>query len=216
MSDMLSTTCPHCGKSFEVAAEQLQAAGGRVRCGECLRVFNGIDGEVDFIPPVLPAGELSHPVSGLNVSPMSNADMPELDRRRPWGAVALLLTLLAGLGLQLYLPWAREKAPSMSVELARIAVRAHPEFEGALRMDAVLRNTAEVAAPYPLLVLGFTNRQGEPRARRTFLPAEYLHGSQGLRLPPRSEMQISLSIADPGRDAVNFVARLESAASLSD
>jgi hypothetical protein len=79
-----------------------------------------------------------------------------------------------------------------------------------------LRNTAEVAAPYPLLILGFTNRQGEPRARRIFFPAEYLHSSQDLKLPARSEMQISLSIANPGRDAVNYAARLESAASLGN
>ena len=216
MSDTLSTTCPHCGKSFEVSSEQLQSAGGRVRCGACLQVFNGIEGEIDFVPPVLPDGDPSHPLSGINVSPMSNADMPAVARRRPWVAIALLLTLLAGLAYQLYLPWAREQAERTPVELARIAVRAHPEIEGALRMDAILRNTSEVAEPYPLLVLGFTNRQGEPRARRTFLPAEYLHGSQGLKLPARSEMQISLSIADPGRDAVNYVARLESAVSLGN
>lgn len=35
----LYTRCPHCQTVFRLAAEQLDAAGGRVRCGACLRVF---------------------------------------------------------------------------------------------------------------------------------------------------------------------------------
>lgn len=35
----LYTRCPHCQTVFRLASEQLDAAGGRVRCGACLRVF---------------------------------------------------------------------------------------------------------------------------------------------------------------------------------
>ena len=127
------TTCPHCQTSFRVAVEQLEHAEGRVRCGNCLQVFDGINSEIDYIPPSLPADDA-----------------------------------------------------------------------------ALLRNRSAEPAPYPLLYLGFTNRQGEPRARRSFLPAEYLHGEHGRWLPPHSEMQVSLAIADPGQGAANYVARLES------
>jgi predicted Zn finger-like uncharacterized protein len=213
--NMLLTTCPVCQASFHVAAEQLEQAGGKVRCGNCLKVFDGISGEVEFIPPTLPDVESSHPVSGIDVKPMSQADLPSRPPAKPWSAITILAGLLAMLAAQLYLPATRDAATRLPVELSRVVVRPHPEAAGALRLDAVLRNRSDQPAAYPLLVLGFTNRQGEPRARRAFLPAEYLHGNPALRLPPRSEIQISLAFVDPGRDAVNYVAGLESPASFN-
>lgn len=48
--DPLVTQCPNCDTRFRVTESQLQVAGGRVRCGACLSVFDGasrliIDGE---------------------------------------------------------------------------------------------------------------------------------------------------------------------------
>lgn len=39
----LMTVCPHCNTRFRVTEAQLQAARGRVRCGTCLEVFDGVD-----------------------------------------------------------------------------------------------------------------------------------------------------------------------------
>lgn len=39
----LITRCPNCATQFRVTENQLAAAGGRVRCGACLTVFQGID-----------------------------------------------------------------------------------------------------------------------------------------------------------------------------
>ena len=216
MSAQLLATCPACGSSFHVAADQLHQAAGQVRCGNCLKVFDGVSGEVKFVPPNLPEGEISHPVSGINVKPMANAELPTQAAGKPWMAIILLLALLATLAVQLYLPAGFNGRPHQPVELSQIVVRPHPDVEGALRLDAVLSNRSTDAVAYPLLVLGFTNRQGEPRARRTFLPAEYLHGNPGARLPPKTEIQVSLALKDPGRDAVNFVARLESPTPIAD
>lgn len=36
----MNTQCPHCRTVFRIAPEQLQAAGGRVRCGHCRAVFD--------------------------------------------------------------------------------------------------------------------------------------------------------------------------------
>ena len=36
------TRCPHCRTFFAVTAEQLGAADGRVRCGSCLSIFDGL------------------------------------------------------------------------------------------------------------------------------------------------------------------------------
>lgn len=39
----LVTECPNCLTRFRVSDTQLQVAGGRVRCGACLTVFQGVD-----------------------------------------------------------------------------------------------------------------------------------------------------------------------------
>ena len=39
----LITRCPNCHTQFRVAEAQLQLAGGKVRCGACLTVFQGVD-----------------------------------------------------------------------------------------------------------------------------------------------------------------------------
>ncbi|HSS65030.1 MAG TPA: DUF3426 domain-containing protein [Gammaproteobacteria bacterium] len=36
------TRCPHCSTFFAVSPEQLGAADGRVRCGSCLAIFDGL------------------------------------------------------------------------------------------------------------------------------------------------------------------------------
>lgn len=43
----LITRCPVCGTAFRVLREQLAARGGRVRCGKCATVFDGIAGLVE-------------------------------------------------------------------------------------------------------------------------------------------------------------------------
>lgn len=39
----LVTECPHCSTRFRVTEQQLQLAAGRVRCGACLTVFQGVE-----------------------------------------------------------------------------------------------------------------------------------------------------------------------------
>ena len=41
--ELLVTQCPHCDTRFRVTEQQLQLASGRVRCGACLSVFEGVD-----------------------------------------------------------------------------------------------------------------------------------------------------------------------------
>jgi len=38
----LITKCSQCGTTFRVTSQQLQAHGGRVRCGSCMTVFDGL------------------------------------------------------------------------------------------------------------------------------------------------------------------------------
>ena len=42
----LVTKCANCGTTFRVTSQQLQAHNGRVRCGNCMMVFDGMSGLV--------------------------------------------------------------------------------------------------------------------------------------------------------------------------
>ncbi len=44
------TQCPECSTIFRLAEEQLRAAGGKVRCGECHKVFNATEHLLDHLP----------------------------------------------------------------------------------------------------------------------------------------------------------------------
>jgi predicted Zn finger-like uncharacterized protein len=39
---MMITRCPECATAFRISEQQLQARGGRVRCGRCREVFNAL------------------------------------------------------------------------------------------------------------------------------------------------------------------------------
>ncbi|WP_127475533.1 DUF3426 domain-containing protein [Sulfurivermis fontis] len=53
------TQCPTCHTYFRITPEQLQAAGGKVRCGECRGVFHAPDFLTDTLPGH-PAAEPPH------------------------------------------------------------------------------------------------------------------------------------------------------------
>ena len=118
----LTTRCPNCGTAFRVQPAQLSARGGKVRCGRCANVFDGVSaliqegGASSENAPPLPEGEPSPQLglfeSGKKLPPLPGAgdaanedaavpqflDEPTRPRRRlAWGFAALLaLTVLAG------------------------------------------------------------------------------------------------------------------------
>jgi predicted Zn finger-like uncharacterized protein len=65
----LTTRCPNCGTAFRVQPAQLSARGGKVRCGKCGHVFDGVqslvaEGPVQSPSPV-PADAEPSPQLGL-------------------------------------------------------------------------------------------------------------------------------------------------------
>jgi predicted Zn finger-like uncharacterized protein len=112
----LVTRCPVCGTAFRVLAGQLSARGGKVRCGKCAAVFDGVAALVEegaerlalepspqlglFDPSRrLPAAETSADAP----LPQFMAETPAPSRGRwIWGALAVLaaLALLAQAGLR--------------------------------------------------------------------------------------------------------------------
>jgi predicted Zn finger-like uncharacterized protein len=210
MGDQHQATCPHCETRFHVLPQQLEQADGRVRCGMCLQVFDARSGEIDFVAPIVPPTTDSHPLAEFDVKPMAMADLPTPKARIHPLSLLLLVGLAVTLALQLQLRLNPTPAATAALELSQLVVRKHPKVDNALRMEAILYNPGTEAAALPELELAFSNRFGEARAARFFSPAEYLHGEyqQTRQLPPNSKLQISLSLQDPGHDAVNFTGRL--------
>jgi predicted Zn finger-like uncharacterized protein len=155
-------------------------------------------------------------------------------RRSPWGRRLLwsLLILLAAAALagqyiayhfdelarqDQYRPWFQQLCPELGcsvpskVDIARIkssnlVVRSHPDFSGALVVDAIIYNRAPFSQPFPLLELRFADLNGQLIASRRFKPGEYLNGDlEGLsEMPPQTPIHIALDILDPGPKAVNY------------
>ncbi|MFS2201041.1 DUF3426 domain-containing protein [Pseudomonas sp. Pseusp3] len=155
-------------------------------------------------------------------------------RRSPWGRRLLwsLLVLIAAGALagqyiayhfdelarqDQYRPWFQQLCPQIGcivpskVDIAKIkssnlVVRSHPEFNGALVVDAIIYNRAPFSQPFPLLELRFADLNGHLIASRRFKPGEYLNGDlEGMaEMPPQTPIHIALDILDPGAKAVNY------------
>lgn len=103
-----------------------------------------------------------------------------------------------------------EAAPDIdALRISRTDVTSHSEHARALRLTAVLENTARHAQRWPELHVDLQDRWGETVGARYFTPDEYLRDPEaaGQRLPPRSRFAIELAIDDPGSEAVGFQLR---------
>jgi hypothetical protein len=155
-------------------------------------------------------------------------------RRSPWGRrfFWLLLILIGAAGLvgqyvayhfdelarqDQYRPWFQQLCPHIGctvpskVDIAKVkssnlVVRSHPDFNGALVVDAIIYNRAPFSQPFPLLELRFADLNGHLIASRRFKPGEYLNGDlEGMaEMPPQTPIHIALDILDPGPKAVNY------------
>ncbi|MGH8379694.1 DUF3426 domain-containing protein [Pseudomonas sp.] len=116
-----------------------------------------------------------------------------------------------------YRPWFQQICPQVGckvpsrVDIARIkssnlVVRSHPDFNGALIVDAIIYNRAPFTQPFPLLELRFADLNGQLIASRRFKPVEYLSGELAGKgeMPSQVPIHIALDILDPGPKAVNY------------
>ncbi|MDH5353383.1 MAG: DUF3426 domain-containing protein [Gammaproteobacteria bacterium] len=83
LGDIMETCCPHCSSHFRITDKQLQAALGKVRCGECNLVFNALQSLQAFngiLPPdYRPPAEIKRQVS----SKQDRFPKPELRSTSP-------------------------------------------------------------------------------------------------------------------------------------
>ncbi|WP_339459073.1 DUF3426 domain-containing protein [Pseudomonas sp. EA_105y_Pfl2_R69] len=116
-----------------------------------------------------------------------------------------------------YRPWFEQLCPLLGCQLpskvditqvksSNLVVRSHPEFSGALVVDAILYNRAPFSQPFPLLEMRFADINGQLLASRRFKPSEYLAGELAgkAEMPPQTPIHIALDILDPGTQAVNY------------
>ncbi|MGS2717176.1 DUF3426 domain-containing protein [Eionea flava] len=95
------------------------------------------------------------------------------------------------------------------IRSTHLVVRSHPDQAGALIVDAIIANDAAFSQPFPGIRLIFLNIEEQTIASRIFKPSEYVKGELfgETNMPAEQSIQLSLSIADPGKQAVNY--RLE-------
>jgi len=89
-------------------------------------------------------------------------------------------------------------------QLRQWGVTGDPGAKGTLRVRASILNTAAQLEPYPLLRVTLANRFGTPVGRREFEPAEYLGRPTVQMLEPGHQLDATLDILDPGKDAEGF------------
>ena len=79
---MLTTRCPTCGTAFRVQPAQLSARGGKVRCGKCAVVFDGVASLVEAEAATRAAAE---PVAAES-EPSPQLALFEASRKAPLAA----------------------------------------------------------------------------------------------------------------------------------
>ena len=74
------TECPECQTYFKITPEQLKAAEGKVRCGNCNHVFNALTNLAEKVPPVsAPDAKTDAPIDESSVVDVSEPTAVEID-----------------------------------------------------------------------------------------------------------------------------------------
>jgi len=92
------------------------------------------------------------------------------------------------------------------IKVQNMVVVDHPNVNDMLLVDATLLNHADFAQTFPTLQLTFTNIGNEVVSKMLFPPDTYVGGelSGTLNMPAKHPIHITLELADPGADAVNY------------
>jgi len=91
--------------------------------------------------------------------------------------------------------------------LMRRSIYPHPEVEDALVINVVIKNKANFAQRYPVLVIRLEETSGKPLATRDFPPQEYLEPRiwrDSTTIDAGAAISITLEIKDPGEKAGSF------------
>jgi predicted Zn finger-like uncharacterized protein len=212
------TRCPECATRFRFSRDQLEAAGGRVRCGKCGCVFTALR-PVEPHPPISGSAEVMP-----QVAPRA--------RHSIWSALGwglLNLLLVAALVLQ-WLWWERDalaadpdglrvvqylcryadcevqppRAPEQ-IEILERSLLPDEEHTGVLHFHLRMVNRADHAQPHPIIELSLSDRIERSAGERRFAPKEYLPGHRPQDvMEPGALVDVDLDLVDPGAHVIGF------------
>ncbi len=97
------------------------------------------------------------------------------------------------------------------IELVSRNVYSHPNEKNALMINITMKNLADFAQPYPIMLIRFSDVRGGYVAARRFLPSEYLPAEvqqpaslQAQLFEPDTNMTFTMEIQDPGKQAMTY------------
>jgi predicted Zn finger-like uncharacterized protein len=192
----LITRCPGCATAFRVQPGQLSAQKGRVRCGKCNRIFDGIEALVHPITEPSPPAAKQAEKDDEQAVPEFMVE-PAPPRRALWttlaalAGLALLVQLLLYYRSELAAAWPAARGAleaacrplgceirlPRQVKLLSIdsyEVRPDPGREGVIVLHAVIRNRAPFPQEYPALQLTLTDEANREVVSRSVMPLDYL------------------------------------------
>ena len=201
---MFVTECPECHAKFRVTDGQLRLADGRVRCGNCLSVFDAESGRVDRI--AVKSTDHSENLSKSSQFTQIAAEPIVLERfntepESPFKTALMILVLLLCTTFAALQYFWFERAtlnahPSLRpfyilacsqidcdlsaneglalLTIEQTMVRDHPRYSNAIEVTLKINNQSTLYQPYPAVELSLKDLQGKLISRRTFDPKEYL------------------------------------------
>lgn len=204
------THCPACQTEFFVNETQLAQHQGKVRCGECMHVF---DAKEQFVAPTvninLVAESSSQPADQpyqANESAASEQSIETATKTRKLPAIltATCLTVIAVAqaayfmrnDIALYYPKLKpalvEACATLacSIELPKKIdlividdsdLQEDETHSGLIHLSSTLINQASFNQAYPNLELTLTDTEDKPKLRRIFKPSEYLPAGSNLK-----------------------------------
>jgi len=131
----LTTRCPNCGTAFRVQPTQLSARGGKVRCGKCTNVFDGVaalvaENEQGTQAETEPSPQLAlfgasrkSPVAGTGEAANEDAPVAEFLEEAPPARRPVAWTLGAALAL---VALAAQSAHYFRTEIAALVPETRP------------------------------------------------------------------------------------------
>ena len=144
-----------------------------------------------------------------------------------WALLSSLILLLL-LGLYIYSnfnqlarqdstrPWLATICPILDCELppkvaieqiksSNLQVRSHPDFSGAILVNAIIYNRAAYNQAFPLLELIYLDQHDQPLTRRLFKPNQYLSDTEAKQqMLPQTPIHIAIETLKSGEDTVNY------------
>ena len=210
------TQCNHCKAIFLVDMKEVTSTKGKLRCGECLNIFNAVDTLSTSMPKKFQDtrsnGLKEHKSQIKTSSPNSfsseNKSATNSSSNLFLVSLFLLTFLLTAQILyqnpSLYSENIPERLPE-KVEMLNYNIFAHPNEPDVLLISGTIQNNAEHPQPYPSLEIALSDKKDKLVAFSRFSPEEYLSQNTHLSLlPVATPIDLRLKIKDPGSNATQF------------